>query len=124
MRQRREITASSDRSLFRNHRMNSAIEHLAKQLDYFETNAAPAKSEHIRAQKHHRAHFGLRKERTNAAGVTANEVELKLSQLVMWNADVGELAKSGVHPVHDNVAGDNSIDDLARSQNTRAHRSR
>src|ERR1700736_1923950 len=116
----REIATCSDRSLFRNDRMDAAIEHFAKQFDDFETNAAEPQSQHIRAQQHHRAHFRFRKRLADPASVTANEVELKLAQFVVRNADVGELAESRVYSVDDNIARNNIIDHFARSQNPRS----
>src|ERR1700730_15421812 len=107
MRERREIATCSHRSLFRNNRMDAAIEHLAKQFDNFEANAAKAESKHVCPQKHHGTHFRLGKRRTNPASVTANEVELQFAQFVVRNADVGKLAESRVPAVDDNVARDN-----------------
>ena len=48
MRERREVAAGTYRALFRNHRMHTSIEHVAKQLDYFATNSAESERQHIR----------------------------------------------------------------------------
>src|ERR1039458_1507954 len=74
MRQRREIATRSDRSFFGNHRMQTAVQHLAKHLDNLQTNPAKAERENIRAQQHHRAYFRLRERPANAASVTPNEI--------------------------------------------------
>ena len=46
MRERREVAAGTYRALFRNHRMHTPIEHVAKQLDYFATNSAESERQH------------------------------------------------------------------------------
>ena len=49
MRERREVAAGTYRALFRNHRMHTSIEHVAKQLDYFATSSAESERQHIRS---------------------------------------------------------------------------
>ena len=115
MRERREIATGADRSFFGNDRMHAAIEHFAKHLDDFEADSAEAERENIGAQQHHGAHFRLGKRLADAAGVTAHKIELKIAQLFVRNAHVGEFAETGVYSVNDRVALDDFVDDFARS---------
>src|SRR6266496_2937273 len=93
MRERREIAAGADRTLFRNDRMHAPIQHLAKHLNDLEPNTAEAERKHVCAQQHHCANFGLRKRLTDSTGVAANEIELKIAQGVARNAEERRVGK-------------------------------
>jgi hypothetical protein len=120
MGQGRQIAARTDRSFLWHHGMHPAIEHFAKHLDDLHPNPAEAEREHICAQQHHRAHFGLGKRIANAAGVTPNEIELQFTDLIVWNPDIRKFAKACAHAVNDGVARDNIFDDFSRSEHARA----
>ena len=76
MRQRSEIAAGANRSFLGDDRINASIQHLAEELDHFESHTAKTKSEHIGAQENHRAHLGNRERLANAAGMAADKIEL------------------------------------------------
>src|ERR1700738_53892 len=115
MRKRCEIAACSDRSLLGDNRMDAAIQHFTKHVDDLATNSAEAEREHIRAQQHHGADFRLGEWRADAAGMAANEIELKISQFVRWNAHVGEFSEAGVYAIDHRIALNDVLDDLSRS---------
>jgi hypothetical protein len=50
MRERREITARADGTLFWNNRMHAAIQHLAEHFDDLQSNTTEAKCEDVCAQ--------------------------------------------------------------------------
>ena len=74
MRQRRQISARTDRTLFRDDWMHAAIQQFAQKLDHFKTDAAQPQRQHIGAQQDHRAHFRDRERPADAAGVAAHEI--------------------------------------------------
>ena len=121
MGQWREIAAGADRAFFGNNRMYAAIEHLAQHFDDLETNSAEAEREHVGAEQHHRAHLRYRKRIADTTGVAAHQIKLKLAQLALRNANIGQFAETGVHSVNNLFAGDDFLDDFARRKNTRTH---
>ena len=88
MSERSEIAAGANRSLFRNDRVDAAIEHFTKHLDNFEPDPAESESKHVGTQQHHRARLWLRKWIANSASVAANEVKLELSQIALRDANI------------------------------------
>src|SRR4029077_8923027 len=88
MRERREIAAGADRAFLRNDRVDAPVEHFAKHLDDFKADSAESESKHVGPQQHHRARLRLRKWIANSASVTANKIELELSQIVLRDANI------------------------------------
>ena len=52
--------------------MDAPVEHFAKQLDDFATDATHTESQDVRAQHHHRAHLAFGQRISNSARVAAN----------------------------------------------------
>ena len=119
MRQRSEIAAGADGAFFGNDRIDPPVEHFTKQLDDLATDSAQAEREDVRAQQHHRAHLRLRKRISNSTGVTADEVQLKLAQFFARNADLSELAESGVDSVNHCVPRNDLFDQFPRCEDAR-----
>src|SRR4029077_5341589 len=82
MRQRSEIAGSPDRTLRRNHGMHPGVEHRAQGLDGLRTDAAEAFGESVGAKEHHRAGLGYAKRSAHAACVRADQIHLKLANLL------------------------------------------
>src|ERR671935_1286555 len=96
----REIATCADGTFLRNHRIDATIEHFAKHLDDFSSDAAESQREHVSAEQHHGTHLRLRERIANATGVAANEVQLQLAELARADAHVGQLSESGVDSVN------------------------
>src|SRR5437899_4651676 len=124
MGQRRQIAACAHLAFLRDHWTDAPVQHFAKQLDDFATDSTEAERQNIRPQHHHCAHLGLGQRISNSTGVAADKVQLKLTQFAMRNADIGELAESGVDSVNDRIARNDLFDRFARGENTRPHDSR
>src|SRR6266536_3000772 len=90
MRKRSEITARPDRAFFWNDGMDATVEHFAKQLDDFATDATHTESQDVRAQHQHRAHLAF-----------------------------GQLAESRVDAVNHHISCGNFFDQFARRENAR-----
>src|SRR5882762_859813 len=124
MRERSEIPAGANRAFLRNDRTDAPVEHFTKQLDHLATDATQTEGQDVRAQHHHRAHLRLGQRISNSAGVTADEVQLKLAQFAMRNPDIGEFAESGGDSIHRGIAHDDLFDQFARRENTRTRERR
>src|SRR5262249_26808895 len=113
MRKWSKIAAGANGAFFRNDRIHPPVEHFTKQIDDLAADSAQAEREDVRAQQHHRSHLRLRERISNSTGVTADEVQLKLAQFFARNADVSELAKSGVDSVNHCVPLNDLFDQFA-----------
>src|SRR5262249_27596575 len=99
MREWREVAGGADGTLGRNDWVNSGVEHVAKRLYHCGTHTAEAFCECIRAEQDHAARFAAAERLSDAAGMRANEIHLKLANLLGGDADAGEFAEAGVNPV-------------------------
>src|SRR5204863_6084365 len=115
----REIATGTDRAFFWNDRMHVAVQHLTKHCNDLWANTAEAEREHVCAQQHHCANFGLRKRFTDSAGVAANKIELELAQCLARNANVREFTKTRRYTVNHGVTRNDFFDNFARCENTR-----
>src|SRR6266404_1452683 len=115
MRERREIAAGADRAFLRNEWVDAPVEHFTKHLDDFEADPAESESKHVGAQQHHRARLRLRKWIANSASVTANKIELELSQSIVRDANVGQFAKTRADTVNGVVVRNDIFDNSTRS---------
>ena len=70
MRERRKIAACPKASLFRNDRMNAAVQKLEYQLEGFYSNARESACERICADQHDRPHSRNVQRLADADGVT------------------------------------------------------
>ena len=59
MRKRSEIATGADRPFLWNYRAYAAIQQFTKRFDKFQPDSAETEGQHVRAQQHHRSHFGL-----------------------------------------------------------------
>ena len=114
MGQRREITARADTALLRHQRVQLRVQHRDQEFGHFRPAPGESLREHVGAEQHHRAHFARRERWSHAGRMAADEIDLELGEAVVRNRDVGELAESGRHAVHDLTARDDRIDDRAR----------
>lgn len=112
-----QVSAGSDRALFRDNRMNTGVEKSHEKLQKFDTHAAEALSENIGAQQKHGARFRFAKRVADTTGVAAHKIDLQLSEFVWSDAHVGQLAKSGI----DAVNGFSCSEDLLDESSTLAH---
>ena len=76
---------------------------------------SPATAEPIGPQQQHGPRLTFRKRLADSPCVAAHQVGLQLCQAAIGNADVGELAKSGVHAVNRLSSGQNALNELAAS---------
>src|SRR5215470_7334383 len=90
-----EVARGADRALRRNQGMNTAIEHRAERLGDDGTNAGEAFCDSIGAQDERGARFRFAEGGADAAGMTSNQIHLKLLNLIGRNANRGELAETG-----------------------------
>ena len=99
MRQRRQITGGSHRSLLRHQRINAVRQHGLQLLDDFAADAGGASPQRDDLQRHHQPHdrFGCR--RAHAAAMRYNEVALEQRRLIGGNAFRRQLSESGVDAV-------------------------
>src|SRR5438552_16526924 len=119
MGKRCKVATRADRAFFRNNRVHTAVEHLAKQLDDIPTDSAEAERQHVRPEQHHCAHLGFGKWLANSAGVTTDKIQLKLPQFVVRHPNIGEFAEPGVDSVNHGVARNDLFDNFARSSDAR-----
>src|SRR5436305_2898158 len=117
MGERREVAACAYGTLFRDYRMDTPVEHFTEQLDHFATDSTESRSQHICPQQHHCAHFRLGKRLANSAGVTANQVQLKLAQIIRRYPHIRELPETGIDAINHLIAGNDLLDQLTRSSN-------
>jgi len=95
MGQRGEITTRADGAALGDDRGDARVEHADQQLDHRDADARMATRQAVRQQQHHRAH-GIRREWfADAAGMAANQVALKLGQVIAGDFDAAEVTKSG-----------------------------
>ncbi len=76
MRERREIAARTDRTFLRNDGMDAPVQQFANHIDDFTADPAETERQNVSPQKHHGPHFRLGQRRTDAASMTAHEIEL------------------------------------------------
>src|SRR5262249_32522505 len=95
MRQRREITARSHRSLLWDPGMHAGVEHRCERLRDHWTDAAVSERQRVRPQRDDCARLGFRQRAPNAAGVAANQIELQPLDLVLGDAHLAQLAEAG-----------------------------
>src|ERR1043165_4910376 len=115
MRERREITACSHRTFLGDYRHDPSIIELAKLLDDFQANSAKSERENICSQQNHGAHLRLGQRLPNPASVTADQIQLQLTQLLRRNVNVGQFPESGADSVDNGTLRDDLFDHLARS---------
>ena len=114
VRQRREVAARADRSAARHDRMDARVERVDQPIERRAPDARVALREHVRAQRHHRAHGARRQRLADARRVAAQQVPLELAERVSRNLDLGQRAEAGVDAVDRRVARRVPIDDGAR----------
>ena len=89
-----------------------------------QADSAEPEREHVRPEQHHCADFRFRKWPANSAGVTTDEVQLKLAQFIRWHSNIGQLAETSVDPVNHHISRHDLLDQLARRRNARARQRR
>ena len=94
-------------------RMNSSIEQADQHLDDFSANSTEALGEDICAQQQHGPDFGFRQRPAQSAGMASHQIHLQFRKTVARNADVRELAETGVDAVDGHFFRENFLDDLA-----------
>ena len=77
VRERREVAARADRAARRHARMHAAVEQRDQRLERLDADAGEALGQHVRAQRHRRAHGADRQRLADAGGVAAQQVELQ-----------------------------------------------
>ena len=97
--------------------MHAAVEHLDQQIERLLTDSGISLREHVRAQRHRRAHDRNRKGIADARRVASEEIDLQRIQLIGGNLHFGEVAEAGVDAVGRRIVLRELVDDRAR----RAH---
>ena len=108
--QRRKVAARADAALLRHQRQESRVQDGNQRVHEIRTHAAGRPEQHVGAEQHQSAHDVGRKRIAHAGGVAADQVGLELVEIVRRDANVGELAESGVDPVHRAPTGDRGLD--------------
>jgi hypothetical protein len=78
MRQRRQVAARADRTLFRNDRDHIAVQQFGQRLQRRGTDAGMAAHQRVDADRQHRAHDARRQRLADADRVGDHEVALQL----------------------------------------------
>ena len=95
VRQGNEVSACTEAAFFGNHGMHARVEHLEQRLHRGKTDAGETTDQRVEAKQHHAAHDLGGKRFSRAAGVAHDQIPLQLSCILVRNARIGELAKSG-----------------------------
>ena len=104
MRERRQVAAGADRSARRHARMHAALSSAISASSVSTLMPGEAFRQHVRAQRHRRAHGARRQRLADAGGVAAEQVELQRFERVGRDLDVGERSEAGVDAVDRLVA--------------------
>ena len=91
--------------------MNSSFQHLEERFYQLDSAAAESEGKHVGTQQHHSPRFWLRKRRTKAAGVAANQVQLQCFELGIGYPSISELPEARVDAVHGLAIGEQFFDD-------------
>ena len=95
MRQRRQISARADRTLFRYHGVDTSVEQFAQELDHFQPDPAQAEREHIGSQQYHRPHFRERIQPCDHVFDGHAVIELPVQFLTQMTRQPRNLASAG-----------------------------
>ena len=99
MRERREVAARADRAAARHERVHAAVEQLDEALERGAANAGEALGEHVRAQRHRRAHRAHRQRLADAGRMAAQQIELQRAERAARNRRLRQRAEAGVDAV-------------------------
>jgi hypothetical protein len=99
--------------------MDAVIEKGEEGFEELGADAAASFGEDVGAEEEHGADFVLGEGIAESAGVAADEIALEDLDLPGLDADVGELAESGVDAVGGFAAGEEGIDDRAGGTDAR-----
>ncbi len=119
MRERREVAAGADRAARGHAWMDAGVEQRDQRFERLETNAGEPLREHVRAERHQRAHGGNRQRIADAGRVTSEQVELQRRELIGRDGDVGQRAEAGVDAVDRRPAREMPDDHFARRAHAR-----
>src|SRR5882672_211926 len=120
VRQRREIAGCPYGALRGNHRMDAMFQHRAEDFHNRWAYAAQPFRQCIRPQYHYRAGLRFRQWCSDATCVTANQIDLERSNLILRDSNFGQIAEACVHTVGRRLGGHDSIDYGARREHPRA----
>jgi hypothetical protein len=98
--------------------MDAVIEEIDQRIERLEPDTGKALREHIRPQRHRRAHHWNGKRVADAGGVTAYQIHLQLGERLGGDADFGKAAEAGVDPIGGLIAARKRVDDSARGRDT------
>jgi hypothetical protein len=110
MRERSEVPACSQTSLFRDDGINTAIQTLEDQVDGSYTNPRETASKRICADEHYRPNSRCIECISNTDGMAQNNISLKELDLIRADDLVLKSAESGGDAVRDITALDQSVD--------------
>jgi hypothetical protein len=109
---RREIAGRTDRTARRNDREHISIQEREQGFDDFRPCAGEPRSKRIRFEQQHEPNDVCSQRLTDAARVTANQVQLKLTYLSGGDALVREGAKARRNAIAHVLASDGVAHDL------------
>ncbi|MNN56306.1 hypothetical protein D3C81_1712280 [compost metagenome] len=106
MRQRRQVTRGSDRTLRRNARIDPRLIELVQRLDHFPAHPGKAARQRCHLQRQDQADGGIVQQRAGAGAVGQQQVALQGGELVAGNGSPRQQAEAGVDAIHRALAGD------------------
>jgi hypothetical protein len=97
--ERGQIARRADRTLFRNQRHHTAVEHLLHEGEGFGPHARCAARQARKLQRHHQPHIREAHRRADAGRMREHDVALELAQLVRRDAHAREFSEAGIDAV-------------------------
>ena len=110
MGERGEIARRADRALRRHDRRDAARKHRFEERERRRPHARRALRQRAELQRHHEPRRGDGRRLADAGCVRQHDVALELDEIRVGDADAGELAEAGVHPIDRLAAGDDALD--------------
>jgi hypothetical protein len=124
VRERGEVAAGADRAPRGHDGMHTGVQQCDEHVERLDPDAGVSLREHVRAQRHDRAHDRRRQRFADARGVAPQQIQLEAIELVGRNRDVGQRAESGVDSVHSVAGRRMRVDHRARPAHTVTRRRR
>jgi hypothetical protein len=95
MRERREIAACADAAAAGNYRIDVVVQQIAQTFRNHRPRAGKPFGKHVGAQQHQRADLFFAEGRSQARGVTADQVMLQRRDLIAADMNIREFAEAG-----------------------------
>src|SRR4051812_27237785 len=122
MRERSEVAACTETSLFRNYGMNAAIEAFENEFERLDADAGEPTCQGVCPDEHDRTRRRRIERVAHANGVADNNIPLERLDLFAADDLVLERPESGRYPVRDLAAVKQRLDRVRRTLNIRLRR--